>query len=113
MSGKCFFCEYDYGPVVGPSPKCCACFSHKLFEPKKHMSGHMAVMYEKFKSLEEGVDGGVENYDRATALAVLKALSKHLYPSHDLFGNATLVIDRYKFELVRKRFLDDTKGERE
>lgn len=45
-------------------------------------------------------------YDRDTALEVLKALSKHMYPSYDLYGNKTLVIDRDKFETVRKQFLD-------
>ena len=47
--------------------------------------------------------------DRNTALAVLKALSPHMYPSYDIFGTKTLVISRSAFESVRKKFLDDTK----
>ena len=45
-------------------------------------------------------------FDRYTALEVLKALSSHMYPSYDLFGTKTLVINRDKFELIRKKFLD-------
>lgn len=44
--------------------------------------------------------------DRPTALAVLKDLSKHMYPSCDLFGTDTLVINRTDFEVVRKKYLD-------
>lgn len=44
-------------------------------------------------------------FDRDTALEVLKTLSRYMYPSHDLFGNKTLVINRDKFEAVRKKFL--------
>lgn len=45
-------------------------------------------------------------FDRKTALEVLKDLSKDMYPSHDLFGKPTLVINRDKFENVRKKYLD-------
>lgn len=44
--------------------------------------------------------------DRKTALSVLKDLSKRMYPSRDLFGGYTLVIDRSDFETVRKKYLD-------
>lgn len=47
--------------------------------------------------------------DRDTALAVLKELSRDMYPSHDLFGNGTLVVDRDKFEVIRKKYLDNDK----
>lgn len=43
---------------------------------------------------------------RLHALAVLKDLSKDMYPSYDLFGNKTLVINRDKFEVIRKKYLD-------
>lgn len=45
-------------------------------------------------------------FDRPTALAVLKDLSAHMYPSYDLFGGGTLVIDRPDFEEIRKKYLD-------
>ena len=44
--------------------------------------------------------------DRDTALSVLKDLSRYMYPSYDLFGNKTLVIDRDKFEAIRAKYLD-------
>lgn len=44
--------------------------------------------------------------DRDTALAILKDLSSYMQPSYDLFGRKTLVIDRDKFELIRKKYLD-------
>ena len=44
--------------------------------------------------------------DRYTALRVLNDLSSFMYPSYDLFGNKTLVIDRNKFEKVRAKYLD-------
>lgn len=44
--------------------------------------------------------------DRDTALAVLKEFSRDMYPSYDLFGKPTLVIDRDKFEVIRKKYLD-------
>ena len=45
--------------------------------------------------------------DRETALSILKELSRDMYPSYDLFGNKTLVIDRDKFERIRKKYLDE------
>ena len=45
-------------------------------------------------------------FDRRTALEVLKDVSRHMYPSYDLFGRKTLVIDRYKFEEIRAKYLD-------
>ena len=46
------------------------------------------------------------NIDRDTALAILKEFSRDMRPSHDLFGNETLVIDRCKFEAIRAKYLD-------
>lgn len=48
----------------------------------------------------------MDNFDRDTALEVLKDLSKHMYPSYDLYGKPTLEIDRYRFEEVRAKYLD-------
>ena len=48
-----------------------------------------------------------KTFDRKTALEVLKDLSRDMYPSYDLFGNKTLVIDRDKFEAIRHFYLDD------
>ena len=49
----------------------------------------------------------MEKYDRLTALRVLQDLSNRMYPNLGLFGSPTLVIDRDKFEEVRKKWLDD------
>lgn len=49
------------------------------------------------------------NIDRTTALAVLKDLSKCMYPSNDIFGGKTLVINRTDFEAIRKKYLDRSK----
>ena len=45
-------------------------------------------------------------FDRDTSLSILKELSRDMYPSYDLFGNKTLVINRDKFEAIRKKYLD-------
>ena len=46
------------------------------------------------------------SFDRATALEVLKDISREMYPSNDLFGTKTLVINRKAFEKIRKKYLD-------
>ena len=48
-----------------------------------------------------------KNFDRHTALEILKDLSHSMYPSNDLFGTKTLVINRDKFEKIRKKYLDN------
>lgn len=50
-----------------------------------------------------------QKFDRNTALSVLKDLSKNMDKSYDLFGNKTLYISRYKFEEIRKKYLDNEK----
>ena len=47
-----------------------------------------------------------EKLDRLTALRVLQDLSSCMYPSLDLYGNKTLVINRDKFEKIRAKYLD-------
>lgn len=47
-----------------------------------------------------------ETFDRQTALRVLQDLSKNMYPNYDIFGHKTLVINRERFEEVRKKYLD-------
>lgn len=44
--------------------------------------------------------------NRLTALRVLQDLSSHMYPSTDLFGRKTLVINRTYFEKIRAKYLD-------
>ena len=43
--------------------------------------------------------------DRYTALEILKEFSRDMYPSYDLFGKKTLVINRDKFEAIRAKYL--------
>lgn len=47
-----------------------------------------------------------KSFDRNTSLSILKELSRDMRPSYDLFGKKTLVIDRDKFEAIRKKYLD-------
>ena len=47
-----------------------------------------------------------EKMDRLTALRVLQDLSSCMYPSFDLFGRKTLVINRVDFEKIRAKYLD-------
>lgn len=106
MKEKCHFCEYDYGPLVGTSEVCRACHDCDKFQLKKRMTPMAAYKYEKLKKEEEWINDQSIVFDRDTALIVLNALSERMYPSTDIFGNKTLVIDRYRFEAVRKKFLD-------
>lgn len=57
--------------------------------------------------LSELAEESGKKLDRVTALAVLKDLSKDMYPSQDIFGTKTLCITRRGFEQVRKKYLDD------
>lgn len=62
---------------------------------------------DKYTILCVGGESSTKNFDRDTALSILKEFSRDMYPSHDLFGNKTLVINRYKFENIRKKYLDN------
>lgn len=48
----------------------------------------------------------MDNFDRDTALSVLKNLSEHMYPSYDIFGTPILTINRSDFEKIRAKYLD-------
>ena len=59
------------------------------------------------------IKGFVENvHTKDTALTILKALSREMRPSNDIFGNKTLVIDRDDFESIRHKYLDRKKEEK-
>lgn len=60
----------------------------------------------KDDSMNASINSNRSGFDRDTALAVLKDFSKNMYPSNDIFGKKTLVIDRDKFEAIRKKYLD-------
>ena len=105
MNERCFFCEFERGPLTDPLEICKECCDFNNFKPKIRMTQSMAHEYERFKKEEEWINDKTVEFDRDTALAVLKELSKRMYPSHDLFGEKTLVIKRNKFEAVRKKFL--------
>ena len=51
-------------------------------------------------------DTRAKAFDRDTALMVLKEFSRDMYPSCDIFGRKTLVINRDKFEAIRSKYLD-------
>lgn len=50
-------------------------------------------------------NASTSEFDRGTALAILKDLSWNMYPSYDLYGKKTLEIYRDKFEEIRKKYL--------
>ena len=59
--------------------------------------------FEKCTVLNEAE---LEALKRDVALAVLKELSRDMYPSNDIFGRPTLVIRRKTFEQIRHKYLD-------
>lgn len=103
---KCDFCEHECGPLMGQSEICSACRDSSNFQVKKRMNVKQAYEYEKFKKDMEWLCDQNTKFDRATALMVLQAISHRMRPSHNIFGEKTLVINRYDFEVVRKKFLD-------
>lgn len=103
---KCHFCKYDCGPLKGKPDACVQCDHFSNFKVKNRMTDLETHMYSKLIEEEEWIRDNSAEFDRDTALAVLKAISKHMHVSHDIFGNPTLVINRYRFEAVRKKFLD-------
>lgn len=61
--------------------------------------------FEEFRKLTERIIDQVVD-DRYTTMMLLKELSKHMYSSHNIFGDETLVIRREAFEVIRKKYLD-------
>lgn len=106
MGEKCQFCKHECGPLKRPSSKCATCVDCNDFEVKERIHPFESYKYEKFKETEEWVKDQSVEFDRKTALMVLNAISSRMRPSHDIFGNKTLEIDRYAFEAVRRKFLD-------
>ena len=105
MHEKCFFCEHDRGPLAERSEKCDMCCNCNEFQLKTRLTPTALYEYEKLIHEQEWINDKTIEFDRDTAVMVLKALVKHMHPSTDLFGNKTLVIDRNRFEAVRKKFL--------
>ena len=106
MEEKCFICEYDQGPLLGKHENCFTCVNNSNFQVKKRVTPGMLMQYEKIKRDEEWIEKHDVEFDRDTALLILNEISKHMRPSTDKFGNKTLVISRYNFEIIRKKFLD-------
>ena len=109
MKEKCQFCVHDHDPRAGKPDACKECRDLSNFQLKTRMSPREAYMYDQIVKEEEWIADQSEEFDRDTALAVLKAISKNMHASHDLFGNPTLVINRYRFEAVRKKYLGGVK----
>lgn len=100
---RCDFCIYD-------APKkhrefCKTCKNYNKFELKVLRTPLEQHLYEKLLEREAWIEEPIE-FDRKTALIVLQAISHKMYPSLDIFGNKTLVINRYEFEAIRQKFLD-------
>lgn len=117
LSEKCFFCEYDVGPLKQKPEVCVACCGRDNFRPKKHMMPRMKQAYEALIREEGEIDRltleteKTTGFDRVTALAVLKDISACMYPSvEEVWGRKTLVIGRVDFERIRAKYLDN-KGE--
>lgn len=103
MSRKCDFCKFD---MRVKTEQCRRCHDHSAFEPKVNMTEAMAHDYRKYIEKETWANDHSIQYDRDTALEVLKAITRNMYPSYGLFGTPTLVINRDDFEFIRKKFLD-------
>lgn len=106
MGEKCHFCEHERGPLVDQPEVCKTCRDFNNFEVSKRLTPGASYEYEKLKKEEEWINDQSIEFDRNTALAVLNAITAHIHTSTDLFGNETLVIDRHRFEAVRKKFLE-------
>ena len=106
MGYKCFFCEHDYGPHMQQSAECVTCHNYNNFQVKKRMSDREKCRYEQLLKEETKIKDQNTNYDKNTALAMLKELTKHMSLSRNMFGDEILVIRRDIFETVRKAFLD-------
>ena len=106
MSDKCYFCEHERGPLAEQSEACDTCRDFNNFQVKKRMSSGQFYEYEKLKYAEEQFANQNEVFDIDTASMVLKDITAHMCLSTDRFGNKTLVINRYTFELIRKKYLD-------
>lgn len=105
MARKCKFCRYERGPRKRRCDACKSCVDYSNFEVNSRMTSGQEYLYRKYIEREAWANDHSVQYDRATALAVLKALSKDMYPSVNLYGNKTLVIGRDEFEFIRKKFL--------
>ena len=103
---KCDFCKHDRGPLVGRLDICATCHHHDRFQPKERMNELEQVRYEKILRDEEWINDKSEEFDRATALKVLQALSHKMRPSLNMYGEKTLIISRYEFEVIRRKYLD-------
>lgn len=51
-TNKCFFCEYDIGPLGNIKPQCKTCFNFKNFQVKKKMHPRQYHEWQKYKERE-------------------------------------------------------------
>ena len=106
---KCHFCEHDCSPRTSKPEVCARCKQFSNFKAKTRMTDFEMHRYAKLVEEEEWINDTSIEFDRDTALAVLEAISKHMYLGHDRFGDPTLVINRYRFDAVKRKFLDRKK----
>lgn len=100
---RCDFCIHD-APKNGREV-CKTCKAYDKFQLKPLRTSIEAHLYDTLLKREAWIEEPIE-FDRKTALMVLQAISHKMYPNVDIFGNKTLVINRYEFEDIRKKFLD-------
>lgn len=55
MQKKCYFCEYDRGPLIEQSEICNTCHRSDKFQVKKRMSPRESYEYEMFRKEEIGM----------------------------------------------------------
>lgn len=80
---------------------------NRVIEAIKGHESYLSDLRKQLKTIEElEKKETVEEFDRPTALNILRDLSKNMYPNYDIFGKKTLVINRDRFEAVRKKYLD-------
>ena len=103
---KCHFCKHDRDTRKGIPKVCAQCDRFSNFKVKTRMTDREAYLYAKLVEEEAWINDKSVKFDRDTALAVLEAISKHMHHSQNMYGDPTLVINRHRFEAVRKKFLD-------
>ena len=108
MYSPCMECFNHYGRQY--TEECNGfCSYAKAVKSLEELGEKEHEILQKVQKLETLLNN--RGHDRKTALAVLKDLSRDMYPNYDLFGTKTLVINRSQFEKIRAKYLDTHKEE--
>lgn len=109
-SGECCLCGVGDGCIAGHGDDYfCPASKEQIIERldnNEYPSYRQMMKDHLMCTFGYNYDTRANCHDRDIALAVLKELSRDMYPSCDIFGRKTLVIDRGKFEAIRHKYLD-------